>query len=108
MPHRAGPLRSGAHAESGWFLYAPACALVEADRARPGRAEHIAALPGPTVLGLDSPAALAVARDAVGWAAVHTAYVAQPTPERPAGAWVATAAADQWKGRPVRILDVGR
>ncbi|MFI9587091.1 hypothetical protein ACIHCQ_35955 [Streptomyces sp. NPDC052236] len=22
-----------AHAEAGWFLYAPACALVEADRA---------------------------------------------------------------------------
>ncbi|MFJ9945158.1 hypothetical protein [Streptomyces erythrochromogenes] len=24
-----------AHAEAGWFLYAPTCALVEADRARP-------------------------------------------------------------------------
>ncbi|WP_406275990.1 hypothetical protein OH779_40035 [Actinacidiphila glaucinigra] len=25
-----------AHAETGWHLYAPTCALVEADRARPG------------------------------------------------------------------------
>ncbi|MBA6441324.1 hypothetical protein [Streptomyces sp. GMR22] len=96
-----------AHAEPGWFLYAPACALVEADRARPGTAEHIAALPSLTVLDLDLPAALAVARASAGWAAAHTAYVAQPTPERPAGAVVATAAADGWKGQPVRILDVG-
>ncbi|WP_408647529.1 hypothetical protein [Streptomyces geranii] len=35
-----------AHAESGWFLYATVCALVEADRARPGTAEHLAAPPG--------------------------------------------------------------
>lgn len=32
-----------AHAEAGWYLYAPACALVKADRARPpGTAEHLA------------------------------------------------------------------
>ncbi|MFC8492985.1 hypothetical protein ACFUJU_19720 [Streptomyces sp. NPDC057235] len=29
-----------AHAETGWYLYAPACALVEADRARPGTADR--------------------------------------------------------------------
>jgi hypothetical protein len=96
-----------AHAEPGWFLYAPACALVEADRARPGTAEHLAALPGLTVLDLDLPAVLAVVRDTAGWAVAHTAHVAQPTPERPDGARVATAAVDDWKGRPVRILDVG-
>ena len=27
-----------AHAQAGWYLYAPTCALVEADRARPGTA----------------------------------------------------------------------
>ncbi|MEU4895538.1 hypothetical protein AB0B12_28800 [Streptomyces sp. NPDC044780] len=96
-----------AHAEPGWFLYAPACALVEADRARPGTAEHLAALPGLRILDLDLPAALALARDPAGWAIAHTSYAAQPTPERPDGARVATAAADEWKGRPVRILDVG-
>jgi hypothetical protein len=31
-----------AHHESDWFLYAPTCALVEADRVRPGTAEHTA------------------------------------------------------------------
>ena len=50
-----------AHAEPGFFLYAPVCALVEADRVYPGTAEHIAALPGITVVDLDLPAALAVA-----------------------------------------------
>ncbi|MEU1623655.1 hypothetical protein ABZ479_41045 [Streptomyces sp. NPDC005722] len=94
-----------AHAEAGWHLYAPTCALVEADRARPGTAEHIAALPGITVVDLDLPAALAVARDNA-WAAAHTRHAAQPTPERPDGAVIATAAPEQWAGQPVRVLDL--
>ncbi|MEV0257267.1 hypothetical protein AB0H82_23810 [Streptomyces sp. NPDC050732] len=94
-----------AHAEAGWFLYAPTCVLVEADRARPGTAEHLAALPGITVLDLDLPAALAVARQRT-WADAHTEHAAQPTPERPDGAIVATALPGQWEGRPVRVLDL--
>ncbi|MEF3119255.1 hypothetical protein [Streptomyces chrestomyceticus] len=94
-----------AHAEPGWFLYAPACALVEADRARPGTAEHLAALPGITVLDLDLPAALAVARQTT-WAAAHTQYAAQPTADRPDGAVVATTVPGQWEGWPVRVLDL--
>lgn len=54
-----------------------ACALVEADRARPGTAEHLAALPGITVLDLDPPAGLAVARETT-WAQAHTQHAAQP------------------------------
>ncbi|MFF4667900.1 hypothetical protein [Streptomyces sp. NPDC001282] len=94
-----------AHAEAGWFLYAPACALVEADRSRPGTAEHLAALPGITVLDLDLAAALAVAQQET-WAAAHSQYAAQPTPDRPDGAVIATAAPDRWKDEPVRILDL--
>ncbi|MFH9075094.1 hypothetical protein [Streptomyces alboflavus] len=94
-----------AHAEPGWFLYAPACALVEADRARPGTAEHLAALPGITVLDLDLPAALAVARQET-WSAAHSQYAAQPTADRPDGAIVATTAPSRWAGEPVRILDL--
>ncbi|SBW27290.1 hypothetical protein FDG2_5259 [Candidatus Protofrankia californiensis] len=94
-----------AHTEPDWFLYAPACALVEADRTRPGTAEHIAALPAVTVLELDLAAALAVARD-TGWAAAHTRHAAAPTPDRPDGAVIATAAPDRWAGQPVRILDL--
>lgn len=94
-----------AHAESGWFLYAPACALVEADRARPGTAEHLAALPGITVLHLDLPAALAVACEET-WAAAHNQYAAQPTPDRPDGAIVATTAPKRWEDEPVSILDL--
>ncbi|MEV6672301.1 hypothetical protein [Streptomyces sp. NPDC051162] len=91
--------------EAGWYLYAPTCALVEADRARPGIAEHFAALPGVTILDLDLPAALAVAREAT-WAAAHTLHAASPTPERPDGAFIATAAPHRWAGQPVRVLDV--
>jgi hypothetical protein len=94
-----------AHAEAGWHLYAPACALVEADRARPGTAEHLAALPGITVLNLDLPAALAIARQET-WAQAHSQYAAQPTPDRPDGAIIATTAPEQWADVPVRVLDL--
>ncbi|MGW9171001.1 hypothetical protein [Streptomyces decoyicus] len=94
-----------AHAEPGWYLYAPTCALVEADRARPGTAEHLAALPGITVLDLDLPAALAIAGRGT-WAAAHSQYAAQPTPDRPDGAIVATASPKRWHGEPVRVLDL--
>ncbi|MER5755016.1 hypothetical protein [Streptomyces sp. NPDC002088] len=94
-----------AHAEAGWFLYAPACALVEADRVRPGTAEHLAALPGITVLELDLPAVLAVARD-TSWAPAHTRHAAEPTAERPNGAVVATTDPEAWRGQPVRVIDL--
>ncbi|MER5549285.1 hypothetical protein ABT072_44500 [Streptomyces sp. NPDC002589] len=94
-----------AHAEAGWYLYAPACALVEADRSRPGTAEHLAALPAITVLDLDLAATLAVAQQKT-WAAAHCRYAAQPTLDRPDGAIVATTAPDRWIGEPVRVLDL--
>ncbi|MGW7314850.1 hypothetical protein [Streptomyces sp. NPDC054854] len=94
-----------AHAETGWFLYAPSCALVEADRARPGTAEHLAALPGITVLDLDLPAALAVAQQET-WAAAHSQHAAKPTADRPEGAIVATTLPKRWEGQAVRILDL--
>ncbi len=95
-----------AHTEAGWFLYAPACALVSADRVRPGTAEHLAALPGITVLELDLPAALAVARE-TSWAPAHTRYAAEPTAERPSGAVIATTTPEAWKGQSVRVIDLG-
>ncbi|MFJ9541411.1 hypothetical protein ACIRPX_29680 [Streptomyces sp. NPDC101225] len=93
-----------AHAESGWFLYATTCALVEADRERKGTAEHIAALPGFTFLELDLPAALAVAHGHDDWAVAHTLYAAQPTADRPEGSVVATTATSLWEPHPVRTL----
>ncbi|GGS95109.1 hypothetical protein [Streptomyces chromofuscus] len=101
----ASRLMPRAHAEAGWFLFAPACALVEADRVRPGTAEHLAALPGITVLDLDLPAALAVARE-TSWGPAHTRYAAEPTAERPSGAVVATADPEAWEGQPVRVIDL--
>ncbi|MGW3852854.1 hypothetical protein [Streptomyces fagopyri] len=94
-----------AHAEADWFLYAPACALVEADRARPGAAEHLASLPGVTVLDLDLAAALALAQQKT-WAAAHNQYAAQPTRDRPDGAIIATTDPYRWTGEPVRLLDL--
>ena len=46
-----------------------------------------------------------MAREAT-WATAHTKYTAQPTIERPNGAFIATAAPDHWKGQPVRVLDI--
>lgn len=94
-----------AHAEPGWHLYTTACALVEADRVRPGTGVHVAQLPAVTVLDLDLPAALAVAGEAT-WGPAHTLYTAQPTPDRPAGAYVATTAPQDWEGKPVRVFDL--
>lgn len=90
---------------AGWYVYAPVCALVEADRHRPGVAEHFAALPGITMLDLDLPAALALARETT-WADAHTRYAAAPTADRPDGAIIATAAPGKWKGQHVRVLDL--
>jgi hypothetical protein len=94
-----------AHTEADWFLYAPACALVAADRVRPGTAEHLAALPGVTVLDLDLPAVLAVARE-TSWGPAHARHAAEPTAERPGGSVVATTEPDTWKGQAVRIIDL--
>ncbi|MFI1015990.1 hypothetical protein [Streptomyces sp. NPDC020965] len=79
----------------------PACALVEADRARPGTAEHLAALSGITVLDLDLSAA-----QQETWAATRSRHAAQPTADRLDGAVVATTAPKRWDGEPVRILDL--
>ncbi|MFF3489557.1 hypothetical protein ACFYXC_40995 [Streptomyces sp. NPDC002701] len=91
------------HARAGWFLYATACALVEADRGRPGTAEHAAALDG--IPFLDLPAALALTQETT-WGAAHTLHAAQPSPDRPDGAVIATITPEAWKGHPVRTLDL--
>ncbi|WP_415947117.1 hypothetical protein, partial [Streptomyces sp. KLOTTS4A1] len=79
------------HTEPDWFLYVTACALVEADRERPGTGEHLMALPGVTFLDLDLPAALAVGETTdTSWAVAHTLYASQPSLERPDGAVIAT------------------
>ncbi|WP_030898694.1 hypothetical protein [Streptomyces sp. NRRL F-5126] len=96
-----------AHAEAGWHLYAPVCALVEADRARPGTAEHLSALPSVTIVELDLAGALGVAADeARGWALPHAQHIARPTAERPDGAVIATTRPARWTGHTVRVLDL--
>jgi hypothetical protein len=101
----ASRLIQRAHTDEGLSLYATTCALVEAERAHPGTAEHVASLPAFTLLDLDLSAALAVARDTT-WALAHTRHVAAPTLDRPDGTLVATADPDRWIGQPVRVIDV--
>lgn len=72
-----------AHAGSGWFPQGPVCVLVEADRARPGTAGHLASMPGITVRDLDFAPALAVARHPTRDPA-HSHCVAPPAPPRTA------------------------
>ncbi|WP_399226275.1 hypothetical protein [Streptomyces sp. TRM49041] len=100
---KASVLIHHAHTDPDWFVYGPTCALVEADRTRPGTAEHIASLPGVVLMSLDLPAALAVAQHDT-WAGAHAHHAAQPTPDRPSGAFVATTEPDRWKG--VRVIDL--
>lgn len=91
--------------DPSWLLYAPTCALVEADRARPGAAEHLASLPELAVLDLDRPAALAMGRE-VTWGQAHARIAAEPTPELPDGAFIATIDPDRWAGQKVRLIDL--
>jgi hypothetical protein len=93
------------HFQAGWHLYAPAVTLVEADRLRPGTAEHLVSMPGLIVLELDLAAALALGRE-TGWGKAHAGYSAAPTPELPDGAYVATADPGSWAGQPVRLFDL--
>lgn len=95
-----------AHHQEGWHLYAPVCALVEADRARPGTAEHIAILPAVVMVDLGLPAALALGGSETTWSQAHVRFAAQPTPDLPDGALIATTEPDRWKDMPVRILDL--
>lgn len=101
----ASRLIDRAHAAAGLSLYGTTCALVEAERAYPGTAEHVASLPAFNLLDLDLSAALAVARDTT-WALAHTRHVAAPTLDRPDGTLIATADPGRWSGQPVRVIDV--
>jgi hypothetical protein len=86
-------------------IHVAACALVAADRERPGTGTHAAGLPNMNVVPLDLPAALDIL-DAPDWAVPHTRYVAQPSLELPDGAIVATIRPELWQGQPVRVLDL--
>lgn len=94
-----------AHNEPGWYLYVPAAALVEADRARPGLAEYIASMPAAVLLELGLPAVLALGKETT-WGHAHARFAAEPTPELPDGAFIATTDASRWNGLPVRLIDL--
>jgi hypothetical protein len=99
------PFQERGPARDSIRIYVAACALVAADRERPGTGHHVAALPNLDVLPLDLPAALDV-MGAADWAVPHTRYAAQPSLEMPDGAVVATARPERWQGQPVRVLDL--
>ena len=94
-----------ANSDAGWHLYAPAATLVEADRIRPGTAEHLAAIPALIVVDLNLPAALALGKQDT-WAPAHAEFAALPTPEMPDGALIATTDPGRWDNQPVRLLDL--
>lgn len=86
-------------------IHTTACALVAADRERPGTGMHAAALPNLDVVPLDLPAALEIMAS-TDWAMPHTRHAAEPSLERPDGAIVATTRPELWQGQPVRILNL--
>jgi hypothetical protein len=89
----------------GWYVYAPTCALVEADRRRRGVAEHFASIEKFHIPHLDVVAAISIANETTRSRA-HTGYSAKPSAENPRGALIATADPERWKGEPVRIIDL--
>ncbi len=99
------PFQDRDSAEKPIHIYIAACALVAADRERPGTGMHVAGLPNLGILPLDLPAALDI-MDTDDWALPHTRYAAQPSLEMPDGAIVATTRPELWQGQPVRILDI--
>ncbi len=103
----ASRLIQRAHTSGGLSLYATTCALVEAERAHAGTAEHVASLPAFTLLDLDLSAAFAVARDTT-WALAHTRHVAAPTLDRPDGTLIATVDPARWSGQGLRVIDLGQ
>lgn len=70
---------------------------------RPGKADHLATLPGITVLDLD----LQPPRPGTTPGRRHTAGI-RPNPPltAPTGRVIATTAPDRWTGEPVRVLDL--
>ncbi|WP_143079214.1 hypothetical protein [Streptomyces monashensis] len=40
------------------------------------------------------------------WASAHARHAAQPAPDRPDGAIIATSAFERWVGEPVRVRDL--
>ena len=99
------PFQEHDRAEEPIRIYVAACALVAADRERPGAGLHVAGLPNLVVLALDLPAVLDI-MGAADWSVPHTRHAAQPSLEMPDGAVVATARPELWTGQPVRILDI--
>ena len=93
---KASRLIHFAASDPTWLLYAPTCALVEADRARPGTAEHLA---------LDLSAALVLGREAT-WGQAHARHTAEPTPDMPNGAFIATIDTARWTGQKIRLIDL--
>ncbi|WP_060887854.1 hypothetical protein [Streptomyces caniscabiei] len=81
---------------AGW------CNWSRAGRAWPWR---VSARPAPPSLAGAGLAALDITRQAT-WATAHSQYAAQPTPDRPDGAVIATTAPHRWTGEPVRVLDL--
>jgi len=99
------PLSGRSSAPAEIRLYAATCAMVAADRERPGTGRHAAGLPNLQILPLDLPAALDI-MNAAEWAVPHTRYASQPSPDLPDGAVVATTRPERWQGQPVRVLDL--
>jgi hypothetical protein len=102
---KASRLIRDAFHDRNCHVYAPTCALVEADRMRRGVAAHFVSLSAVKIVPLGLPAALALARE-TSWATAHVRFVTKPDDERDVVAAIATADPERWKGEPVQIIDL--
>ncbi|MEU0738199.1 hypothetical protein [Streptomyces sp. NPDC006134] len=100
-----------AHFEPDARLWAPVLSVLEADRERPGIAEHVGQLEVIHTVDLDYPAVLAVAgmgRDGVPPGVAAAIHAARHLPEWGADALVATVDPEAYEGRGVAFLDLNR
>ncbi|MBP0456657.1 hypothetical protein [Streptomyces montanisoli] len=100
-----------AHFETETRLWAPVLSVLEADRVRPGLAEHLGRLEVVHTVDLDCPAALAVARlhhDGVPLGTAAAIHAARHLPEWGAAALVATVEPEGYEGHAVPVLDLNR
>ncbi|MEU9623712.1 hypothetical protein [Streptomyces sp. NPDC048155] len=82
-----------------------AVVLLGVDGQSDGVGEALGERVGVVAEGGVAAAALALARQET-WAAAHSQFAAQPTPDRSDAAIITTTAPKRWEGEPVRTLDL--
>jgi hypothetical protein len=109
--HATSSLIVRGHRNPELRLLVPTLCVMEADRKREGVGVHIGSLEMLHTVDLGFDGALVVAalsRKGLALGIAHAVHTAQPAPERPDGAVIATVAPENYEGTKVRIMDLNQ